>query len=262
MGNTGETSGLEEGPEAGDNAHNLRCQRLMSLGELSAQIAHEINGCLAAMRLHLAAAAALDTRRGPAAHGGRPSSSLRESLDGATECADRIAGLVDEIRRFGRPDAARAEPVSLDDVARAALRLMGPSIARTTRVDVRMEPTTPVFGHRDRLVQVVVNLLRNAIDALEACGRPYDARHVVVSTRSDGDHAILCVQDDGPGVPTEVRARVFEPYFTTKGAEHGTGLGLSISLAIVQAHGGDLRLDDVPGGGTRAEVRLPIARGT
>lgn len=259
MGNTGETSGLEKGHEGEDNAHNLRLQRLVSLGELSAQIAHEINGCLAAMRLHLAAAGGSDAH-GPSTQGGRSSSSLRASLASATECADRITGLVDEIRRFGRPDAARAEPVSLDDVARAALRLMGPSIARITRVEARTEPTMPVLGHRDRLVQVVLNLLRNAIDALEACGRPYDARHVVVSTRSDDHHAVVCVQDDGPGIPAELRARVFEPYFTTKGPDHGTGLGLSISHAIVIAHGGELRLDDAPGGGTRAEVRLPLAR--
>lgn len=226
----------------------LRKERLVSLGEMSGQVAHEINGCLAALRLHLAAAEAHET------HHPAP----RAALADASACVDRIAGLVDEIRRFGRPDELR-QPVAMDEVARAALRLMGPWIARTARTDLRIETTPPVMGHRGRLVQVAFNLLRNAAEALDACGRPYDARCIVVATHADGHHAVLSVQDDGPGIPEDLRARAFEPYFTTKSTEHGTGLGLSIAHDIVVAHGGELRLDDVPGGGTRAVVRLPIA---
>lgn len=261
VGNTGEISAGSEAvsePEV-TTVQRLRNERLVTLGELSGQIAHEINGCLAALRLHLTTAEALGARDRTPPGRAAPGPSSRISLGDASACVDRIAELVDEIRRFGRPDAMSPEPVALDEVATAALRLMGPWIARTARTELRIEATAAVLGHRGRVVQVVLNLLHNAVDALETCGRPYDARCITISTRSDARDAVLCVQDNGPGIPIELRARVFEPYFTTKGPEQGTGLGLSISRQIVSAHGGELRLDDVAGGGTCAVVRLPIA---
>lgn len=267
VGNNAETSGVAANSDAVTEVPlNADRDRLVSLGALSGHIAHEINGCLAALRLHLGVVEVLHTggaTHPPSAAGAVADRSpveptVRTTLEGAGACVDRIAELVDEIRRFGRPDPAKPEPIRLDDIARGALRLLGPWVASAVRTEVRLEPTVSVMGHRGRLVQVVVNLLRNAIDALEDSGRPQDARHILITTAATGDHAVLCVQDDGPGIPDDLRAHVFERYFTTKGPERGTGLGLAIARDIVVAHGGELRLEPAPGGGTRAVMRLPV----
>jgi C4-dicarboxylate-specific signal transduction histidine kinase len=241
------------------DAQDLRRERLVALGELSAHVAHEINGCLAALRLHLSQAELAATRRRAGGETTALATEVRAALDGAGACADRIAGLIEEVRRFGRPDRTVPEPVRLDEVARAALRLMGPVLAQAARLEPALGPTAPVLAHRGRLVQVVLNLLRNAVDAVVDCGRPHDARRIAISTRSSGAQAMLCVEDDGIGVAPELRERVFEPYFTTKSPERGTGLGLTISRDIVRAYGGELRLDAAPAGGTRVEVSLPVA---
>ena len=252
------TSAAQDAPLAGAGLHDLRSERLVDLGELSVLIAHEVNGCLAALRLHLTAAQALaasaHARLEPEA-----SRRLAEALDGANECSDRIAGLMDAIQRYGRPEPVRLERVQLDEVARVALRLTAPLIARAGQLELALKPTAPVAGHQSGLVQVAVNLLRNAADALCETQRPHDSRCVTITTDSDATSAILRVQDNGPGMAPELQARVMEPYFTTKSAERGWGLGLAICKEIVAAHGGELRLDSTPGGGTRVEARLPLA---
>jgi two-component system NtrC family sensor kinase len=102
------------------------------------------------------------------------------------------------------------------------------------------------------LNQAIMNLLSNAIDALEGGGR------LDVSTELGAAAYIIRVSDTGGGIPSEVRERVFEPFFTTKPIGQGTGLGLSITYAIVQKHMGSLELSDTPGGGTTAVIRIPL----
>jgi signal transduction histidine kinase len=116
-----------------------------------------------------------------------------------------------------------------------------------------------VTADPDRLVQVLVNLLQNAYDAVrDREGAPPDARGLVtIRAEKKGDDVLLCVEDDGPGIAEEVRQRLFEPFATSKA--HGTGLGLYTSYMLVRAMEGDLWLDPRPGGGTRATVRLPGA---
>lgn len=236
-------------------------ERLVLLGRLATSVAHEINGCLAALALHLGEAETLasDARQGSKPSGrGEPWSRLCERIEGANECATRIADLVDELRRFGRPDAPAPELVQLDDVARAALRLAGPLVARVARSELALGHPAAVRGHQGKLVQVAVNLLRNAADALGQRTRPHEGNRVVLGTRTEGKLAILGVEDNGPGIPPELLARLPVPYLSTKPGDAGTGLGLAICDEIVRAHGGELRIQSTPGSGTRVEMRLPV----
>jgi signal transduction histidine kinase len=103
---------------------------------------------------------------------------------------------------------------------------------------------------------VLVNLMRNAIDALEGTGSP----HIEVCTRVDDGWRLIEVGDNGPGIAAEHLARVFEPFFTTKPVGQGTGLGLSISFSLVQRHGGSIEVRSGPGQGARFCIRLPPSR--
>jgi CheY-like chemotaxis protein len=117
-----------------------------------------------------------------------------------------------------------------------------------------------VIGDHSQLEQVVVNLVLNARDALADAG----GGHIAVRTRTEGEYVVLEVADDGPGIPAELRERVFEPYFTTKiqGADRGTGLGLATVFAIVEGHHGTIEIDTgLADRGTTMRVRLPAATG-
>jgi signal transduction histidine kinase len=109
-----------------------------------------------------------------------------------------------------------------------------------------------VKGSVNQLQQVVVNLIVNAIDAVGDVGL------IRVSAARDRDKAVICVEDDGPGIPPDVCEHLFEPFFTTKAVGAGTGLGLYISYEIVKNHGGEILVHSDPGRRTAFEIRLPI----
>ncbi|HEY0380142.1 MAG TPA: ATP-binding protein [Pyrinomonadaceae bacterium] len=114
------------------------------------------------------------------------------------------------------------------------------------------EGLPPVLASPSELREVFVNLLRNAVDAVESEGE------VVVRTRAEGPHGLVEVSDTGAGMTPEVQGKLFRPLFTTKG-ERGMGLGLATSYAIVRRHGGDIQVKSAPGAGTTFTVRLPVA---
>ncbi|HWT02427.1 MAG TPA: ATP-binding protein [Pyrinomonadaceae bacterium] len=114
------------------------------------------------------------------------------------------------------------------------------------------EDLPPVLASPSELREVFVNLLRNAVDAIEGEGE------VIVRTRADGARGVVEVSDTGTGMSPEVQGKLFRPLFTTKG-ERGTGLGLATAYAVVRRHGGDIQVRSVPGAGTTFTVRLPLA---
>jgi signal transduction histidine kinase len=149
----------------------------------------------------------------------------------------------------------RLEPTRPDDVVQAAFSLLRDSAELAgTRVDFEAggPPETPL--DRQQMIQVLVNLLQNAVQAL----RPGDERTLQVATAltPDGSSAEIRVADRGPGIPPSQRSRVFTPFFTTKA--RGTGLGLAICRKIVEAHRGTLDFECPPEGGTVFRVRLPL----
>jgi signal transduction histidine kinase len=221
--------------------------RLASLGLLSASIAHELNTPLAV--LHGSVEKLLETVKDPAAQ------QRLARMNRVTERLRRISG---SLLDFARPPQRGVEPAAVRGVVEEAWALV--SIDEKA-AEVQFRDDTPaddlVTGDADRLVQIFVNLLRNALGAVKAGGtiRVHSRR---LNTGS-GAWVSIDVDDDGPGIPAEILPRVFEAFVTTRLDARGTGLGLTVAAGIVQQHGGVIEASNRPGGGARIEVRLPAA---
>ncbi len=220
-------------------------RRLAALGEMAARVAHEVKNPLAGMR---GALQVLLGRR----QGHDPE---KEVLAEVVAQIDRLDQTVRELLNFSRPAHPRAEPTDPNDVVDASLLLLRNS-ADLAGVEVRVERADmpPVPLDRQQVQQVLTNLVLNAAQAL----RPGDPRVVTVSVRDGAGGVEFAVRDQGPGIPPETRAKLFQPFFTTKA--RGTGLGLAISRKIAEAHRGRLDAECPPGGGTVFRLRIP--RGT
>jgi signal transduction histidine kinase/CheY-like chemotaxis protein len=224
-----------------------RAQRLQAIGTLAGGIAHDFNNLIFGVKLLAAELAASETDPQRLA-------SLR-MIDDVTE---RAAMLTRSLLGFAGRGKHRAMPVALTDVINAMRELLTRTLADLQISFVLDAPDRgTVIGDRSQLEQVVMNLVVNAREALEERGG-----RIVVRTRRQGDNVVLEVADDGPGIPPEIRERVFEPYFTTKnhGSQRGTGLGLATVFGIVESHKGTIEVDDGLGGaGATLRVTLPAA---
>ncbi|MCB9683332.1 MAG: hypothetical protein H6733_17840 [Alphaproteobacteria bacterium] len=222
-------------------------RRLAALGAMSAGLAHEVRNPLAGLK---GAAQILESEQ--------LSGDAAEMLGIIVHESDRLDRVVSDFLVVARPGQAPTTPVHLEQVAtHAASVVRAAGLPREVTVTVQAADDTPVvLGDANRLEQVLLNLVRNAVDAVGARGR------VVVATGSgralDGRlTARVVVSDDGPGMPAEVVDQLFTPFFTTKAA--GTGLGLAICRSIVDAHRGQLSVRSTPGEGTAFTVALPAA---
>jgi two-component system, NtrC family, sensor kinase len=250
-------------------SHLVRSSRLAAIGEIAAGIAHEVNnpaastltnlellqGDLAKLVVEVHApdrslpslVAALD---GFCAEAGE---SVRDSFEGI----QRIAFIVRGLRGFARIDGDDVENVDVNEVVKTAYNLVRPQIRHVARVDLALTASETLPASRGRLIQVVVNLLLNAAQAIDEGGG--GTIQVVTSNTSDG--VLLRVEDDGPGVPPAIAPRIFDPFFTTKGADRGTGLGLSVCADIIHRHRGTLRLRQGGLKGACLEAVIPLETG-
>ena len=179
---------------------------------------------------------------------------LRMPVKSILREAMRCKKLVEELLTFSRINTRGREPICLATVLRnTAPLLQARARAQDTTLEFDVAPGAPrTMGDRTQLEQVVINLGVNALDALRQGGQ------VSFRVAPDGaQHVVIAVEDDGPGIPEQVRPRIFEPFFTTKEVGKGTGLGLSLSYEIVQQHGGCFEVDTEVGRGTTMRVRLP-----
>jgi two-component system sensor histidine kinase FlrB len=226
-----------------------RHQRLAALGEMAATLAHQIRTPLSAALLYASNAvnpALAQERRD-------------ELLGRAIGCLHNLEQLVSDMLGFARGAAASDAPVALSDIAlavsNAAQALVRPG--QKLRVS-EAPPAAMVCGNREALVGAVLNLVSNA---LQAGGTTAAVR---LDCRLDGRMAEICVLDNGPGVPAELRQRIFEPFYTSR--IDGTGLGLAVVKSVAEAHGGEIRVDGAgdpaaEGYGARFLLRLPLAAG-
>ncbi len=225
-----------------------RSERLSSLGQMAAGLAHEIKNPLGSIQ------GAAEILGDDAA----PGSKERELFDVLRKESRRLGGVVDDFLGFARPRPPQLSPL---DVARAIERASAQIAldASARHIDIAREVSADlpsVAADAEQIHQVLLNLLFNAIAASG------DGDRVVIEARAenrDGAAAVvISVRDRGAGIAADLLPRVFDPFFTTK--EGGTGLGLSISHTIVRDHGGSIDIESTPGEGTSATVVLP-ARG-
>ncbi len=224
-----------------------RAERLSALGNLAAGVGHEINNPLAYVLSNLSFA--IDELNGD-----RPevSAALLEAKGGA----EKVCTIVRDLKQLSRADEQTVAALNLQKVAESSLAMLANEIQHRGTLIRDYQATPSVRGNESRLGQVVLNLLQNALHALEEVRGGLQEITVGTSTDAAGN-AVLWVQDTGPGIAPAALARIFEPFFTTKGVGKGTGLGLSMSETIVSRMGGRILVKSELGRGTTFEVVLP-----
>ncbi len=261
-------------------------EKMASIGQLSAGVAHEINNPLGFLKsnnemLHkyvLAMGEAWDEAK--AATSGLTSelaaglfddiekrrdlpyirteinAIFNESADGFS----RIMGIVGNLKNFARIDqGAGFEPYDVNAGLQGTLVVAMNEIRFVADVKLDMGDVSRVMARGSEINQVLLNMLVNAAQAIESQGRQ-EKGTIAVKTYEEQGNAVIRIQDDGPGMPETVQKHIFDPFFTTKAPGKGTGLGLSISYdIIVTKHGGRLQVESVPGTGTTFTIALPIA---
>jgi signal transduction histidine kinase len=230
--------------------------RLSALGEMASTLAHELNQPMTATRAYVRTAQRMLTDS-PADEESRI--KALDAIANAVSQVDLAGGIVRNLRDLVRRRSVIREPVDLVELAQQSLALVR-SQARFEQIRVAINPgpnVPSVLAERIRIQQVLMNLLRNAIDAVHAA--PPDRRTIEVGIRSIPEQGLveLSVCDRGPGVPPEIQADLFAAFATTK--PEGLGLGLSICRSIVQAHGGRLWLESTGPGGSDFRFTLPVS---
>jgi len=231
----------------------VQVAKMASLGTMAAGVAHEINNPLGSVA---ACAEGLLERAATAPFRDAPAfRDFPEYLGIIRGEAFRCKGITDKLLDFSRQRPPSVTSVSLRDVLDDTLALLGhQKAARSDRVNVTGDRDARVRADAGEMKQVVLNLVQNALDAID--GRP-DGR-VEVHVRATSDPVVLIVRDNGCGIRPEDRPRIFDPFFTTKEPGQGTGLGLAMCERIVESQGGEIRVESPgPGRGTTIEVRLP-----
>jgi PAS domain S-box-containing protein len=225
-------------------------ERLAALGELAAGVAHELNNPMAYVVMNLELVReALERRR---------DDSTREPLTEALDGIRRMQEIALELRAFAGSDGEGApEAVALDRAVDSAVNIAKNQIRHRAVVTRTLEPGLSVRAREGQLVQVLVNLLSNAAQAIPDDG----AQHgVSIMTRAvDGGRVEISVSDTGTGIPLEILPRLFDPFATTKARGQGSGLGLAISRRIVHRFGGEIRAENLATGGAKVTITLSAA---
>ncbi len=231
-----------------------RLSRIALMGEMTASLGHELNQPLAAIANNAAAARRFFDR------GQIDPAILKQLLADIAAASHRAGEVINGIRGMARKGKSTLSPLNLNAVIGETLRLV--------RSDILIQETAVVMDFDSRLPdvevdpvqiqQVLLNLIMNALDAVEAL--PPAERRIIISTRSlKGKRVEVSVRDFGTGLPKDRPDKVFDHFFSTKA--EGTGMGLTIARSIVEAHAGTLGAEDVEGGGARFFFRLPAAKG-
>ena len=251
-----------------------RKDRLATLGQFTAVIAHELKNPLGVI---LSSAQIIANPK-------RTAEQKEKATQFIIEEVRRLNGDLTGFLNFARPKPPEIKPVDLGELAERAVAVWRTSFGSAERtptgtpvdlslsressdnvaspgvaVNVKVTPGTPLAAaDRDQVHQVLLNLLINAAQAMSPReGQPGKGTRIDVSVRPEGTRVALCVEDDGPGMPDDVKAHAFEPFFTTK--KRGSGLGLAVVEQVARAHGGSVDLESAPGKGTRFTLYFPSA---
>ncbi|MEM9192436.1 MAG: response regulator [Myxococcota bacterium] len=259
--------------------------RLASIGQLAAGVAHEVNNPAAFITANLSAErelledlegvlsrlrVTLGAEFGPAVRErvdaifaqGNVLGALREATTIGLENAEgieRIRSIVADLKAFSRIDEASIRWVDMNDVVDAACTITRNEVRHRAELIIDAKPVPLVAGDHARLCQVLINLLVNAAQAITK--GTTEQNYVRVATRSDGDYISVEVADSGSGVAPENQDRLFQPFFTTKARDDGSGLGLALCAETVRKHHGQITFTSALGEGTSFVVRIPVDTG-
>jgi two-component system C4-dicarboxylate transport sensor histidine kinase DctB len=228
----------------------VQAGKLAMLGQMAAGVTHELNQPLAAIRAFADNARTYLER-------GQPDKAS-ENLGHIGDASARMGAIISQLKGFAR----RSDTVGAVDLARSmqasAFLLQGEVKRIDAQLDIAASDALCVAGDAVRVEQVFINLLRNALDAVEAA----DVRAITVTMTQEDSHAVVRIADTGAGMAMEAQAHLFEPFYTTKPSGKGLGLGLAISSSIIQAMNGQLSGRNGAGGGAVFDVRIPLLEKT
>ncbi len=257
----------------------MQSEKMASIGQLAAGVAHEINNPMGFISCNLRTLAEyfdqliqFDKVLQENGRDGLPLEALEliersrlsleideifadgaELIDESLDGAKRVAKIVQDLKSFSRMDTLESGPVSLDRCLESALTICINELKYVATIRKEYEPLPEVLCHSGQLNQVFLNLLINAGQAIVPPGE------IVLKCWHEASFVYASVSDTGQGIPEAIRDRIFEPFFTTKDVGKGTGLGLSISYEIIKKHGGEIMVESVVGSGTTFTVKLPSA---
>jgi signal transduction histidine kinase len=223
--------------------HLVQTEKLTSLGQLAAGIAHEINNPLTNASLGIQT---MKLRLAAQERGGE----LEKKLDAIERNIDKAAAIARELLQFSRQRESEFSPVNVNRVVRGALTLLEYKI-KNIAVKQDLTEVPDVMGDAGKLEQVIINILSNAVEAMPGGGA------ITIETARSGAHVRIRIRDSGAGIPETHLSRVFDPFFTTKETGRGTGLGLSISYGIIKDHHGTIEVDSTGRQGTTVTILVP-----
>jgi len=222
----------------------VQTEKLASLGQLAAGIAHEINNPLtnASLGIQTLKNKLRSKEAGP---------DFAEKLDAVERNIDRASTIAQELLQFSCPREAKFVSLNINKVIRHTLTLMQYKLSTFTVLQ-ELGPVPDIMGEPGKLEQVFINVLSNSIEAMP------DGGTITISTAIQGDMVTTRITDTGAGIENENLSRIFDPFFSTKEVGIGTGLGLSICYGIIKQHGGNIEVVSTQGKGTTLTVKLPI----
>ena len=227
----------------------IQSHKLRAIGTLTAGVAHELNNpinniTLTAAMLEEDYSELIDQER-------------LDMIKDLVSQAERAGRIVRNLLDFARESEVKSEQLDIVELLKETLKLANNEI-KLRKVQVEFEPDDnypPIHGDRHQLCQVFLNLILNALDAINKKGK----LEISISRAETSGFLVTKVRDNGSGIPHHILPLIFDPFFTTKPTGKGSGLGLSVSLGIINQHGGDIEVVSTPGLGTVFNVLLPIA---
>jgi signal transduction histidine kinase len=237
-------------------AQLMQSEKMRTLGQLVAGVAHELNNPIGFVHANLKLLEEYVAKLTRLQQEGADTSKAREAiaklLSRSREGTERVTKIVADLRAFSRMDQEELAEADLNQEIERTLTLMEPRCKNCIAIERDFETLPRVRCHAGQLNQAFLNLLMNACDAIGDGGR------ITIRTRTANGQVRLEFEDDGPGIPADVRDRVFEPFYTTKPVGQGTGLGLSLTHGIIERHAGRIWVESEAGLGTRFVIELPV----
>jgi two-component system, sensor histidine kinase PhcS len=233
----------------------VQTEKIVSLGRLSAGLIHEINN-----PLNYATTGLYILKNQGRRLASESPEEFTEVVQDINEGVERVKNIVSDLRTFSHPDADQRDTVKVAEVITSSIRFLGSEWKEKVAIEHEVPPELVSLANKNKLTQVFVNLIQNALDALKnrpAGGEPPCIR---ITGRAENGRVILLVRDNGEGIEPKNLEKIFDPFFTTREIGRGMGMGLSICFRIVQEHGGTLSVTSERGKFCEFRLDLPDAR--
>lgn len=231
----------------------VQTEKLASLGRLSAGIIHEINN-----PLNFAATGLFTLRAKARLIPDIERDEYADTLKDVEEGIQRVKSIVSDLRTFTHPGEAGADEVNVADAVTSALRFLSQEWRNKVDIQINLADKQVIWADKNKLIQVLINLLQNSLDAVKGKEFEGDKPTIVITGRVERGHSLLSVRDNGTGIDPKVQDKIFDPFFTTKDVGEGMGLGLSICYRIVKSFGGQILVQSEHGKSCEFTLEFPV----